>query len=249
GWVGLHRLPVLEILFCRYRVGDPMTNIGLAEKAGGGEIGRAGPHLDWIGAAPEADDELVVRNFRPGARKGDPLVIDRKTRRLHGGFVGLSGRVGRVVIDDLHVDAAVDGSLELVEDRLIRELVRRNAESVADRRPLDVVQAGFEEATREPNDLRVHRIVDVLRRGISELLGELLARDRTAIEPYALACAFLPFLLGLNLELELVLRVAGECAGLAVHRRDPKSIGGAGRSTVVAPQEALDRKVLGVEAP
>src|SRR5262249_52386058 len=135
-----------------------------------------------------------------------------------------------------------------VEDRRVCELVGCNTESVADRRPPDVVQARFEEAAREPNDLGVRRIVEVLRRGVSELLGELLARDRTAIEPYAVACAFLPFLLGLNLELELVLRVAGECAGLSVHRHDPKSIGGAGRRSVVAPQEALDRKVLGIEA-
>src|SRR5215470_3301699 len=90
----------------------------LAEKARGGEIGRTCPHLDRIGAAPEMDDELVLRDLGSGAAKGGLLVINRKTRRLHGGFVGLSGRVGRVVIDDLHVDAAVDGSLELVEDRL-----------------------------------------------------------------------------------------------------------------------------------
>ena len=68
-----------------------MTDIGLAEKAGRGEIGRAGPHLDRIAAAPEADDELVVRDLGPGAAKGNPLVIDWKTRHLHGGFIGLSG--------------------------------------------------------------------------------------------------------------------------------------------------------------
>ena len=225
-----------------------MTDIGLAEKTGRGEIGRAGPHLDRIAAAPEADDELVVGDFRPGAAKGDPLVIDRKTRRLHGGFIGLSGRVGRVVIDDLDVDATVDGSLELGKDRRVGEFVRRNTKTVAGRRPLDVVQARFEQAAREPNDLRIRRIVEVLRRRISKLLGELLARDGTAIEPYAVARAFFPFLLSLNLELELVLWVAGERAGLAVHRHDPKSIGGAGRRGVVAPQEALDREVLGVEA-
>ncbi len=153
------------------------------------------------------------------------------------------------MIDDLHVDATVDGSFELVEDRRVCELVGRNTETVAGRRSLDVVQAGFEQAAREPNDLRVRRIVEVLRCGVSELLGELLARDGAAIEPYAMACAFLPFLLGLNLELELVLRLAGKCAGLAIHRHDSKSIGCAGCRGVVAPQEALDRKVLGIEAP
>ena len=88
-----------------------MADISLAEEAGGGEIGRAGPHFDRIAPALETDDELVVRNLRPRAVKGGLLVIDRKTGRLHGGFVGLSCCVARVVIDDLDVDATVDGSL------------------------------------------------------------------------------------------------------------------------------------------
>src|SRR5215475_12807922 len=83
---------------------------------------------------------------------------------------------------------------------------------------------------------------------ISKLLGELLARDRTAIEPNAVACAFFPLFLRLDLEPQLVLRVAGECAGLAVHRQDAKSIGRVRHRAVVAPQETLDRKVLGLEA-
>jgi hypothetical protein len=56
-----------------------MTGIGLAKKAGGGEIGRAGPHLDRIGAASEANDELIVRNFRPGTAKGDLLEPAQRT--------------------------------------------------------------------------------------------------------------------------------------------------------------------------
>src|SRR5262249_46704299 len=142
-----------------------------------------------------------------------------------------------------------DGSLELVEDRRVCELVGRNTETVADRRSLDVVQAGFEQAAREPNDLRVRRIVDVLGRSISKLLSELLGRDRTAIEPNAVACAFFPLFLRLDLEPQLVLRVAGECAGLSVHRQDAKSISRVRCRSVVAPQETLDRKVLGIEAP
>jgi hypothetical protein len=55
-----------------------MTDIGLAQKAGCGEIGRASPHLDRIAAAPEADDELVVRDLGPGTAKGDPLVIEEE---------------------------------------------------------------------------------------------------------------------------------------------------------------------------
>src|SRR5262249_40492756 len=164
---------------------------------------------DRIGAAPEMDDELVVRDLGSGAAKGGLLVINRKTGRLHGRFVGSSGCVARVVIDDLHVDATVDGSLELVEDRRVCELVGRKTETVAERRSLDVVQAGFEQAAREPNDLRVRRIVDVLGRSISKLLSELLGRDRTAIEPNAVACAFFPLFLRLDLEPQLVLRVAG----------------------------------------
>src|SRR5215472_1085574 len=68
---------------------------------------------------------------------------------------GLSGCVAGVVIDDLHIDATVGGPLELVKNRRRRELVGRNAESVADRRPSDVVQARFEEAAREPNNFRI----------------------------------------------------------------------------------------------
>src|SRR5262249_37556829 len=222
--------------------------IGLAEKARGGEIGRTCPHLDRVGGAPEMDDELVVGGLGSGAGKGGLLVINWKTGRLHGRFVWASGRVARVVVDDLHVDATVDGSLELVEDRRVCELVGRNTETVADRRSLDVVQAGFEQAAREPNNLGVRRIVDVLGRSISKLLSELLARDRTAIEPNAMACAFFPLFLRLDLEPQLVLRVAGECAGLAVHRQDAKSIGRVRHRAVVAPQETLDRKVLGLEA-
>jgi len=50
------------------------------------------------------------------------------------------------VIDNLDVDATVDGSFELVEDRRVREFVGRNAKGVASRRLPDVIEAGFEEA-------------------------------------------------------------------------------------------------------
>src|SRR5215467_10201040 len=197
---------------------------------------------------PEADDELVVRDLGPGSAKGGLLVVDGNARRLHGSFVGLSWCVARIVIGDLNVDATVDRALELVEDRRICEFVSRDAKAVAGRSPPDVSQACFEQAAREPNNLGVRRIVDVLGRSISKLLSELLARDRTAIEPNAVACAFFPLFLRLDLEPQLVLRVAGECAGLSVHRQDAKLMGRVRCRSVVAPQETLDRKVLGVEA-
>src|SRR5215472_10143696 len=246
--VGLHQLPVLEILLRRCRIGDAMPHVRLAYKAGGGEIGRASPYLGRIGTAPEADDELVMRDLGPGSAKGGLLVVDGNARRLHGSFVGLSWCVARIVISDLDVNATVDGALKLVEDRRICEFVSRDAKAVAGRSPPDVSQACFEQAAREPNNLGVRRIVDVLGRSISKLLGELLARDSTAIEPNAMACAFFPLFLRLDLEPQLVLRVAGECAGLAVHRQDAKSIGRVRHRAVVAPQETLDRKVLGLEA-
>ena len=68
-------------------------------------------------AGPEANDELVVRDFRLGTAKGDLLVINRKAVRLYGGLNGLPGWVARVVIDDLHIDPTVDGPLELVKNR------------------------------------------------------------------------------------------------------------------------------------
>src|SRR5262245_39655575 len=157
-----------------------------------------------------------MRDLGPGSAKGGVLVVDGDARRLHGSFVGLSWCVARIVIGDLDVDATVDGALELVEDRRICEFVSRDAKAVAGRSPPDVSQACFEQAAREPNNLGVRRIVDVLGRSISKLLGELLARDRTAIEPNAVACAFFPLFLRLDLEPQLVLRVAGECAGLSV---------------------------------
>jgi hypothetical protein len=48
------------------------------------------------------------------------------------------------VIDDLDVDATVDGSLELVEDGRIGEFVGGDAKRVAGGRLLDVIEAGFE---------------------------------------------------------------------------------------------------------
>src|SRR5262245_60005438 len=212
-----------------------MADVGLAEKAGRDKVGRAGPHLDRIAPALEADDELVVRDLSPRTVKGGLLVVNRKTGRLHGGFIGPPWCIASVVIDDLDVDATVDGSLDLVKDGSVREFVGGNAKRVAGRRLLDVVETGFEQAAREPNDLRVRRVVEVLGRGITEFLGELLARDGAAVEPYAVACAVLPFLLGVNLELELVLGIAGKGARLAVHRQDAKAVSCARRRGVVAP--------------
>src|SRR5262249_25466207 len=109
----------------------------------------------------------------PRTVKGGLLVVNRKTGRLHGGFIGPPWCIASVVIDDLDVDATVDGSLDLVKDGSVREFVGGNAKRVAGRRLLDVVETGFEQAAREPNDLRVRRVVEVLGRGITEFLGEL----------------------------------------------------------------------------
>src|SRR5262249_1370619 len=113
-----------------------MADVGWAEKAGRGEIGRAGPHLDRVAPTREADDELVVRDLRLRTVKGGLLVIDGKTGRLHGGFIGPPWLVARVVIDDLDVDTTVDGSLELTKDGRVGEFVGSNAKSVAGRRLL-----------------------------------------------------------------------------------------------------------------
>ena len=93
----------------RLLIRDAMPDIGLAEKARRGEIGRAGPDLDRIRTALQAHDELVVRNLRLGAAVSDLLIVDRKARLLHGPLIGLFV-LARVVINDLHINAAIKRS-------------------------------------------------------------------------------------------------------------------------------------------
>ena len=56
-----------------------------------------------------------------------------------------------------------------------------------------------------------------------------------------------PFLLGRDRDLDLVLRIGGERARLAVHRHDAETVLRARPRAIVAPQEALDRKFVAIE--
>ena len=100
-----------------------MADVGLAEKSGGGKIGRAGPHLDRIAPTREADDELIVRDLRLRTAKGCLLVIDGKTGRLHGGFIGPPWFAARVVIDDLDVDATIEKAMGINDVPVVVDFV------------------------------------------------------------------------------------------------------------------------------
>ena len=73
----------------------------------------------------------------------------------------------------------VECRLERIEDRWIGEFVSRDPQTVAGRRLVDVAQAGLEQSARQPDDLLVFRIIDVLRRMVAEFLCEFL----TAMAP------------------------------------------------------------------
>ena len=75
--VGLYQFPERQIILRGVHVGNPMSHIGLAEKARWREVGRPRPHLDRIGPAFELHDEFVVRNFGLGAPIGVLLVVHR----------------------------------------------------------------------------------------------------------------------------------------------------------------------------
>ena len=247
--VTLEKLPVGKERLGGRGILDQMTDIGLAEKARGREVGRAGPHADRLATTLEPNDELVVRDLGLGAGIKNTPVVERQASLLDRALVRalllFRGR-GGVVIDDADIDAPPERALELFEHRLISELVGRYSQSVPARRLPDEPQTGVEQAARQPARLRIVGIIDlVLGRGpVLELSCERLAGNGAAVEPHAVAVREL--LLGANFELDPGLRL--ERAGLAVHGNDRELVTGVGLRRVIAPQEALDRVLGGVIA-
>jgi hypothetical protein len=78
---------------------------------------------------------------------------------------------------------------------------------------------------------------------LPELAGEGLARDRAQVEPYPVAPV--DRLLGADVDAQSRLRL--QCARLTVHRHDGEAIARVRLRGVVAPQKALDRRVLRAE--
>jgi hypothetical protein len=122
------------------------------------------------------------------------------------------------VIHDLDIDAAVERLLERMENRLVREFIGGHTQRIASWGFVDVSQAGFEQAARQPDDLWVLGIIDVRWRLVAKLLGEFLAGDSTAVEPHPVRGLVIPFRFGADVEVDLVPRVTGKSAGFAVHR-------------------------------
>jgi hypothetical protein len=143
----------------------------------------------------------------------------------------LAGSLGSVVVDDPHVDAAIERRLEDVEHRRVGEFVGGDPQSIAGQRVADVFQARLEQSAREPGNLPVVRVFDVLRRTIAEFLGELLARDGAAVEPDAVV--LVEFLLRANGKRDLV--AVHERSRLAVHRHDGEGILGVWLGRIIAP--------------
>src|SRR6266568_8434886 len=112
-------------------------------------------------------------------------------------------------------------------------------------RIVDVTQARFKEAARQPLNFRILRIVDVFWRRVTKLFCEFLARYCSTVEPDAVFSSAGKFFLGCNFERNRRLRF--ECSGQAVHWVDLEAIARAWLSAVIAPEETLHGMLVRVK--
>ncbi len=220
-----------------------MADVGLAEKSGAGDVGRSGPDLLRFPPS-KLDDELVVRDGWSRPLEEDLLARElfRQTDRVDRLFI-----VDSRVVHDADVDAAMEGGGQRLDEGLPGEFIDARAQGLAAFRRVDVRQAGFRQAAREPRRFLVlqaavaHVIGNRIgQRSVLELGCEAVARHDAAVEPHAVASVV--FALSFDLDVDGV--SVAQASGRTELRNDRELILDAGRCGVVGPEEALDRLVV-----
>jgi hypothetical protein len=189
----------------------------------------------------------------PFFREHDELIVLLGAARLAGpanrgqadmvDHLPVFGAVGGVVVEDLHVDFAVQRGLERGPDRVVVEFVQRGAQ--AERAVLgscDEFDEGLAQAARQPHVLRQGRILRIRGR-IRELPAVRLRAGSAAVEEDRMNVAVQRF--GLDVDQDGQVVAQGQRFGRPRGRNEPIGVRRRRLRGVVTPLEGLDRMLRG----